>query len=132
MGRDDNMKINPARILSNLGKKAKEYYKDPQRLKELIGSANLIIKDNEQLADIIDDIVVMVSLVKDYSKKKYTSVAKSSIITVIAGLVYLVTPIDVIPDFLPGGFLDDAVVIGYIISKLNEELEKYKEWKTKE
>ena len=130
--RDDIMKINPGKILWSLSQKAKGYYNNPRRLKELVGSANLVIKDNEQLAGIIDDIGVLISLVKDYSKREYSSVAKSSIITVIAGLIYLVTPIDIVPDFLPGGFLDDAVVIGYVINKLKEEIESYKEWKTRQ
>ena len=45
------------------------------------------------------------------------------------GLIYLVTPIDLIPDFAIGGFIDDAAVIAYILKKIQTELEIYKEWK---
>ncbi|WP_409228829.1 YkvA family protein [Gudongella sp. SC589] len=123
------MRINPGRVLAGLGRKAKEYYNNPERLKELLTSANLIIRDNEQLSDLIDDIGKLISLVRDYVKKEYTMVSKGTIITVIAGLIYLVNPVDIVPDFLFGGFLDDAAVIGYIVSRLRGEIEKYNDWK---
>jgi uncharacterized membrane protein YkvA (DUF1232 family) len=129
MKRDDTMKINPGRVIAGLGRKAKVYYNNPERLKELLGSANLIIRDNEQLSDLIDDIGKLISLVRDYAKKDYTMVSKGTIITVIAGLIYLVNPVDIVPDFLFGGFLDDAAVIGYIVSKLKGEIQRYSEWK---
>ncbi|MGM0397091.1 MAG: YkvA family protein [Bacillota bacterium] len=123
------MRLNPGRILAGLGRKAKQYINNPQRLKELLSSANLIIRDNEQLSDIIEDIGQLISMVRDYIKKDYTMVSRATIITVIAGLIYLVNPIDVVPDFLLGGYLDDAAVIGYIVSKLKGEIERYNEWK---
>lgn len=89
----------------------------------------MIIRDNEQLSDLIDDIGKLISLVRDYGKKEYTMVSKGTIITVIAGLIYLVNPVDIVPDFLLGGFLDDAAVIGYIVSKLKGEIQRYNEWK---
>ncbi|HZH93445.1 MAG TPA: DUF1232 domain-containing protein [Tissierellaceae bacterium] len=123
------MKINPGRVLAGLGRKAKDYYNNPERLKELLSTANLVIRDNDQLSGVIDDIGKLISLVRDYGKKEYRMVSKGTIITVIAGLIYLVNPVDIIPDFLPGGFLDDAAVIGYILSTLRGEIEKYSDWK---
>ena len=41
----------------------------------------------------------------------------------LAGLVYLVSPIDLVPDFIPGaGLLDDAGVIGMIVWRLGAVL----------
>ena len=73
--------------------------------------------------------IVKGSLLYDIEKKEYTMVSKGTIITVIAGLIYLVNPVDIVPDFLLGGFLDDAAVIGYIVSKLKGEIQRYNEWK---
>ncbi len=123
------MKIQPKRILYNLKTKAVEYYNNPQKLKALLQSTNLTIKDNVQLENLIEDIQALVSLVMDYTKKRYRSVSKATVITIIAGLIYLVNPIDLIPDFLVGGFIDDAAVIGYVLAKIKDELDRYKEWK---
>lgn len=123
------MKIQPKRILYNLKTKAVEYYNSPEKLKALLETTNLTIKDNTQLANLIDDIQAVVNLVSDYTKKRYRAVSKTTIITIIAGLLYLVNPMDFIPDFLVGGFIDDAAVIGYLLTKIKDELDRYKEWK---
>lgn len=44
----------------------------------------------------------------------------------IGGLVYLISPLDFIPEAVLGfGFIDDAVLMLYIISKLSDQLDKY-------
>lgn len=46
---------------------------------------------------------------------------------IIFGLFYLFSPIDLIPEPVLGfGFIDDIVILGFIISKMNSELDKYK------
>lgn len=37
-----------------------------------------------------------------------------------------IDPIDMVPDFIVGGFLDDVTVIGWAITKVAQELEDYK------
>jgi len=44
-------------------------------------------------------------------------------------LLYFVSPIDFVPDFLPGGLIDDAFVLSLIIRQIKTDLYKYKEWK---
>lgn len=45
---------------------------------------------------------------------------------VILGIVYMISPFDILPDPVLGlGFVDDAVLIAYIVSKISGELEKY-------
>jgi uncharacterized membrane protein YkvA (DUF1232 family) len=52
---------------------------------------------------------------------------KKTCLTIAGALAYVVLPLDVIPDFIPGvGFLDDAFVLGWVIKNLAEELERYK------
>ncbi len=43
----------------------------------------------------------------------------------IAALIYLISPVDAVPDFLPGGLLDDAGVITLAVAKLADDLRKY-------
>ncbi len=43
-------------------------------------------------------------------------------------LLYLASPLDVLPDFLPGGFLDDAAVVGFIVKKIRTELAAFEAW----
>lgn len=123
------MKVEPKKIIKGLNKKAKVYLDDNKRLNELIVNTGIKIKNNNQLSDIVDEIKTLTSLVMDFSKKKYTNVSVSTIVTIIAGLIYLVNPVDIIPDIFIGGFVDDAAVLGYVLKRISTELDLYKKWK---
>ncbi|MCT4621290.1 MAG: DUF1232 domain-containing protein [Marinisporobacter sp.] len=47
-------------------------------------------------------------------------------IMVIGGMFYIISPIDLIPEAILGfGFIDDAVLMIYIISKISDQLDVY-------
>jgi uncharacterized membrane protein YkvA (DUF1232 family) len=47
--------------------------------------------------------------------------------TLIIALLYIISPIDVIPDSIPFlGALDDVVVAGYAMKQASAELERYR------
>jgi hypothetical protein len=43
----------------------------------------------------------------------------------IAGLHYLVTPVDVVPDFRPGGYVDDVLLLAWVFGVASSELAPY-------
>lgn len=50
----------------------------------------------------------------------------ATISTVTAGLLYFVSPIDILPDFIPGiGLLDDALIIALVYSVARVDLRRY-------
>jgi len=52
---------------------------------------------------------------------------KGKKITLIIALLYIISPIDLIPDAIPFvGMLDDVLVAGYAIKQVADELERYK------
>lgn len=49
----------------------------------------------------------------------------------MAGLIYFVSPVDLIPDVIPViGLTDDAVVLGFVIRTVRQELEAFMAWET--
>ena len=44
------------------------------------------------------------------------------------GIAYLISPIDIIPELFAGiiGGIDDALILGYFLKVINDEIEKYK------
>ena len=69
-------------------------------------------------------------MAQDYANGNYKDVSNASIAAIIGSLLYFISPIDVIPDFILGlGFLDDAFIIGYVFNKVAKELTKYQDWK---
>ena len=73
------------------------------------------------------------SLLQDYWAGKYTSIPWKLIASTGFAVAYLVSPLDIIPDFLPiVGFVDDATVFALVVSSFQSELNAYREWKKKQ
>ena len=70
------------------------------------------------------------SLLQDYWAGKYTAVPWKLIASIGFAVAYLVSPLDIIPDFIPLlGFVDDAAVFALVVSSFQSELDNYQEWK---
>ena len=75
-------------------------------------------------------IKLFIEMVKEYFQGNYREIPVKTIILITAALIYFVSPVDAIPDFLIGiGFVDDGAVIAYVFSALNEDIESFKTWK---
>lgn len=83
----------------------------------------------EGLAEVLDDLKMLYNYVHDIATGTYTDYSKAKLAIAVAALIYVVSPIDLIPDFLPGGFIDDVAIVGFAIKQLHDELEKYKQVK---
>jgi uncharacterized membrane protein YkvA (DUF1232 family) len=75
---------------------------------------------------------LLFQLLKSWTKGEYKEIPYRTLVTVFAGLIYFVSPIDIVPDFLMGlGLLDDAAVIAFIVKQVDKDLVKFSEWKRK-
>lgn len=73
---------------------------------------------------------LLLSMIKDYFTGAYREVPYWAIGAGALALVYVLSPIDAIPDIIPGlGFVDDAAVLAFCLKLLESELNRYKEWK---
>ena len=80
----------------------------------------------------IDDVKLMISLVKDYANGNYREIPYWTIAAVVAALIYVISPVDLIPDFIPViGYVDDAAVVSVCLLLVEQDLVKYREWKAK-
>jgi len=78
------------------------------------------------------DIKDMWNLLIDYWNKKYIDVPWKTIAAIVGALIYFISPVDVIPDFIPVvGYLDDAAVIGFALKMIEKDLSEYRKWKAK-
>lgn len=122
------MDINFDDIKNKFGKKAKEYSKDKKKTEELLNEAIKKANKKGPLKEIWDNVQLLFGIVRDWISGDYKDIPIGSIIAIIIGLLYFVSPIDIIPDFLPGGLIDDAAVLGLVIKQVKSDLDKYKEW----
>jgi uncharacterized membrane protein YkvA (DUF1232 family) len=109
-----------------------EYIDDEQKTRGLLHQA--VKKANSKknaLGEAWEKLQLLTELVNAYSKGEYRKVSKGTILAVIGAIVYFVSPLDVVPDFIVGlGIIDDAAVIGFTIKRLSKELNEFKKWKT--
>ncbi len=113
-------------------KKAAKYVNNPQEARKLLNEAVNKASQNKggPLSEIWDSLQTLFSLVKDWVSGDYRGLPSKALLLTLAGIVYFVTPIDIIPEFIVGlGLLDDAVILGWIIRQIGKELEEYRSWK---
>jgi len=84
------------------------------------------------LVRLFQDLKLLIPLIKDYWQGTYRDVSVKSIVIFVAALAYIISPIDLIPDYIIGlGQIDDAVILGLSLYFLEKDLRKYKEWKNR-
>jgi len=110
--------------------KDKEYSEDD--IQKVFDNEREIMRkmDNSSLKEFIEDVKLFFCMLKDFFTKEYTDVPVGTIVAIVCALLYVLSPIDLIPDFLPViGYLDDAGVVTLCVKSVKVDLEKYKEFK---
>ncbi|ERT56880.1 uncharacterized membrane protein YkvA (DUF1232 family) [Peptoniphilus koenoeneniae] len=118
------------RLLKGLNNSSEKILKDSSRLNKLY---KLALKKFDKLGlseFTLQNLKTMISMAQDFINGNYRAYNRKNIILIISGLLYLVNPFDLIPDFLIGiGFLDDIYVMKFIIKKITKEIDRYNAWK---
>ncbi len=129
-------KITKEKIKHQLEKfslKAKVLLENKEKLSALLTKAALLCAELSNLRLIgkhFKDITVIIEMVNDYVQGIYTQVPKSTIITLVAAVLYFLSPIDLIPDALPIiGHFDDVLVFLSVKDALERDINRYKNWK---
>ncbi|HEU5449226.1 MAG TPA: DUF1232 domain-containing protein [Acidimicrobiia bacterium] len=81
-----------------------------------------------RLTPIKKDVQTLLRLMRAYGEGRYREVSGKNLALAGLAIMYLVSPLDVLPDFLPGGFFDDAAVIGFVVKKIRNELVAFEIW----
>lgn len=80
-------------------------------------------------ADIINNLPTLISMAKDYISHEYTAIPAKTIAAVCGAIAYFVSPIDLLPDWLPMGYIDDAGVVALVVTAFNSDINAYKTWR---
>ena len=122
-----------ARILFKYLPRAKKIVSDPQRMEKLARESFSILKGEGKLAEVQREGLLLWKLAKDTITGHYRGLKKRNLFLIVAGLMYLVNPMDLLPDFIFAvGFADDVAVLMYVFKKLDREIKAYEAWRDEE
>jgi uncharacterized membrane protein YkvA (DUF1232 family) len=71
------------------------------------------------------------SMLRDVVKKKYRKTPWGTLAGGILAILYILNPLDLVPDALPLiGIVDDTVIFGVFLALLSRDVKKYVLWKS--
>ena len=98
-------------------------------LDKVMADAEIAESKGGKLGDQFENFKLLWRLLKDYYNKKYPNAPWKFIAAIGFAVAYLVSPIDVIPDFIPFlGFVDDAAVFALVVKGFESDITDYKNW----
>jgi uncharacterized membrane protein YkvA (DUF1232 family) len=84
------------------------------------------------LSKLVTELKALLRLIRAYGKGDYREVSWESMVLIVAAVVYVVAPIDLIPDFVPvTGFADDAAVLAFVLALVRGELDAFVKWEAR-
>ncbi len=122
----------PPYTLARYQSRARRLLEQPKRLASLASKASAKAaggRTAERLAGVRSQLIMMLELLKAWTRGEYQEVSKTALLSIAGALLYFVAPFDAIPDFLLGlGLIDDVAVIGFVVKQVQQELEAFRMW----
>ena len=104
--------------------------KDVEIIFENEEKINRKVKKKGPLKKYIDSVKNLFFMLKDYKNGSYREMPWHTIGSVVLVLLYVLNPLDIIPDFVPGfGYVDDAGVLALALKLIQSDYETYMEWR---
>ena len=106
--------------------KAKLYAINPKKMKDLLLQLGYYVSKNG-LSEVKDTLLLIRDYLHDVSTGIYKDYEVKKLVIIVAAIIYVVTPIDLLPDFMPPGLIDDISILAWAIKQAATELSRYKE-----
>jgi len=97
--------------------------------KALIDQVNNAIKLKQNIGKLWSSVVIIKEIIKSHCTGAYV-INSIVLVALSTALLYLINPMDLIPDAIPGvGYSDDAAVILATLQQFNDVVNAFKIWK---
>ena len=113
------------------GRQVDAIVRQEHKLMELVrnvGEKIAKVGRNAKVQRFIQPIQIFIRMIKAHFRGEHR-IALSTLGLIVLALVYFLSPIDIIPDFLGVlGFADDLSVVMAVYAKVKDEIEQFLEW----
>lgn len=128
-----NQDVSKSPFYKKAATKALTVAADKNKVLNLVSKAFLYFQKNEGNRPVAEEIKekfnTLLRLIRALYKKEYTNFPWSSVVKVIAVLIYFVSPVDALPDFIPVlGFLDDFALLSWVLTSLSDDIQNFENW----
>ena len=126
----ENPDARGARAYEESRKAAARLVEEPDQLERFLDKLEEKLKKVPKLGSFLANIPVLVSMVRAFLSREYTAAPVGTIIGIVTALVYFLSPVDIIPDTIPGlGLVDDGLVVAVTMAFVGADVDAYKEWR---
>ena len=109
---------------------AKMTHADFARVIERSDDIRRKFEQKRRLTQFLGDAELLMALVGDYWHGRYREIPYGTIAAIVFALFYVLSPVDVVPDFLPViGYIDDATVVAVCLTMIKRDLRAYEAWR---
>lgn len=119
------------RVFANALARAKSYAGNPAALRKLFDEARRKMGSMPKtpFKELWAYLQAMLRLIRAYYRGDYRQISVATLVIIIAAIIYVIDPWDLIPDWIPGvGFIDDATVLAFAVQKTRETLDNFTDW----
>lgn len=112
--------------------KAADYLQSKEKLTGLLDKATRKAGGRKSgLKEVWGSLMSFFRLIRAYLNGSYRQVSTQGLLMIVAAVVYFVSPIDLIPDFILGlGLIDDATVLAWTIRACASDLAAFLAWES--
>ena len=118
-------------VEAEIGRRAEKVTReDVESLLGKEGTAERLSKKAGFLSQYWEDIKTSFSLIRDWFNGSYDKVPARMVVSLVGALIYFVSPLDIIPDWVPmAGLVDDAAILAFVFKLSEADLNVYRRWK---
>lgn len=110
---------------------AKRFLKTGRLPTLLLAAARKRERLGSGFAELTDQLKLLQALCLAWWRGEYRAINPQVLLAAVGALLYFVTPLDAIPDWLLGvGLVDDLAVLAWVLRTWQEELDAFQRWRT--
>ncbi|MCB0495755.1 MAG: DUF1232 domain-containing protein [Cyclobacteriaceae bacterium] len=127
------LKLTENKYFDQAKKRAGKILSNKEKLEEVLNATKNrlgeVHLENSKLSKLGQNLRLFLRMVRYYTSGAYREIPWKSMVAIVAGLIYFLMPIDLVPDFIPfTGFIDDFTVIMLISNAFQQDMELFEEW----
>ena len=113
-------------------RRAEQLASDPAKTESLLERATSKaerVRNVKRVKGFWGDLTALFRMVRARVRGEYKELPWRALVSALAGIVYFVNPLDVVPDVIPFlGYVDDAAVMAFVIRMIAGDLARFREW----